>query len=97
MTKVIAYNIEEHAVLFIKSRSHLEQAHGLMNLQRTSKSAICLESVQQHAHILDLRSTLPTSPKVSFLCAAVESILLYGTNGWTLTHRVIASGKILWQ
>ena len=69
-----------------KSKTPRILAHGLTNLKKTTISLPGKHATKMRTL---WKSALPASLKISFFRAAVESILLYGAEGWTITKNMM--------
>ena len=96
-TKVVAYNTEENITISTKSGGQLEQVHDFQYLgawvdqsekDLKVRKALAWKACNKMRTLW--RSNLSTSLKISFFRAAVESILLYGAEAWTLTETLEA-------
>ena len=96
-TKFMAYNIKEDVTLVTKTGSHLEQVNDFQYLgswvdesEKDFKIRKALVWKAYNKMRTLWRSALPASLKISFFRAAVESILLYGAEGWTIINKLEA-------
>ena len=89
-TKFMAYNIKDDVTLVTKTGSHLEQVKDFQYLgswvDESEKDfkihkALAWKACNKMCSLW--KSALPASLKISFFCAALESILLYEAEGWT--------------
>ena len=96
-TKFMAYNIKTDVALSTIEGSQLDQVQDFQYL------GSWVDESEKDFHVrkalawkacnkmrLLWKSNLPDLLKISFFRAAVESILLYGSEGWTLTERLEA-------
>ena len=96
-TKVLAYNMKNAISLTTKCGSPLDQVQDFQYLgswvDESEKDFNVRKALAWKAcnkmHSL-WKSNLSTNLKISFFRAAVETILLYGAEGWTLTDKLEA-------
>ena len=94
-TKFMAYNIKEDVTMVTTTGSLLEQVEDFQNLGSwvdESEKDFKIHNTLAWKACNKMRtlwkSALPASLKISFFRAAVESILLYGAEGWTITNKL---------
>ena len=73
-----------------KSKTSSNLARGLMNLKKKNQDPQRPLPGKHATKCAHSGSALRDSLKISFFRAAVESILLYGTEGWTITNKLEA-------
>ena len=90
-TKFMTYNIKGNAVLYTIDGKHLDQVNDFQYLGSwvdesekdfKIRKALAWKACNKMRTLW--KSNLSASLKISFFRAAVESILLYGAEGWTL-------------
>ena len=93
----MAYNIKEDVTLVTKTGSHLEQVKDFQYLgswvdesEKDFKIRKALDWKACNKMRTLWKSALPASLKISFFRAAVESILLCGAEGRTITNKLEA-------
>ena len=96
-TKFMTYNIKGNAVLYTIDGKHLDQVNDFQYLGSwvdesekdfKIRKALAWKACNKMRTLW--KSNLSASLKISFFRAAVESILLYGAEGWTLSNRLEA-------
>ena len=96
-TKVMAYNIDDDISLSTSNGNHLEKVLDFQYLGSwvdesgkdfNIRKALAWKACNKMSTVW--KSNLSTTLKISFFRAAVESILLYGAEGWTLTNQLEA-------
>lgn len=94
-TKFMAYNTNERPTLCTNEGSHLDQVKDFQYLGSwvdesekdfKIRKALAWKACNKMRTLW--KSNLPVSIKIRFFRAAVESILLYGAEGWTLTDKL---------